>query len=151
MGKLFERKVQAGRVCYVAHGNEAGKLVTIVDIVDQNRALIDGPTTGVKRQLLPLKCLHLTQFVLPLPHGSRSKVLRKVWEKEEIDKKWSETSWAKKLQRKTLRANMTDYDRFSLMVAKQKRAHIVNTAFGKLRKANPRPAQRKPNKKLHRV
>jgi len=33
----FQRFVQSGRVAYVSDGPYQGKLVTIVDIIDQNR------------------------------------------------------------------------------------------------------------------
>jgi len=36
----FQRFVQSGRVAYVSDGPYKGKLVTIVDIIDQNRVRI---------------------------------------------------------------------------------------------------------------
>ena len=35
--QVFERYVQVGRVVYVAHGPDKGKLAVIVDVIDQNR------------------------------------------------------------------------------------------------------------------
>ena len=34
---MFERYVEIGRVALVNYGKDYGKLVTIVDVVDQNR------------------------------------------------------------------------------------------------------------------
>lgn len=95
---MFKRFVEIGRVAYVSFGPHAGKLVAIVDVIDQNRvslkdtthisvvglfvgmsvdhvvvsflsqALIDGPCTGVKRQSMPFKCMQLTDFVIKVPH-----------------------------------------------------------------------------------
>lgn len=65
------------------------------------------------------KYLHLTKFHIKIPHGAREKTVKKAWAKSEIDKKWSETTWAKKLAAKKLRSNMGDFDRFRLMKAKQ--------------------------------
>lgn len=35
--QVFKRFVEIGRVAYVAFGPHEGKLVTIVDVIDQNR------------------------------------------------------------------------------------------------------------------
>ena len=43
--------MEIGRVAYVNAGPEAGKIVAIVNVIDQNRVLIDGPTSGVRRQV----------------------------------------------------------------------------------------------------
>jgi large subunit ribosomal protein L14e len=61
------------------------------------QALVDGPSTGVRRQSMSFKQLHLTQFVLEFPHSARTGVVKKAWEKAEIEKKWPETTWAKKI------------------------------------------------------
>ena len=37
-----------------------GKIAAIVDVIDQNRVLIDGPCSEVPRQEYPIKNLHLT-------------------------------------------------------------------------------------------
>jgi large subunit ribosomal protein L14e len=47
----FKKFVEIGRVAYVNSGPEAGKIAAIVNVIDQNRVLIDGPTSGVRRQV----------------------------------------------------------------------------------------------------
>uniref|UniRef100_A0A672Z4Y2 Large ribosomal subunit protein eL14 n=1 Tax=Sphaeramia orbicularis TaxID=375764 RepID=A0A672Z4Y2_9TELE len=79
-------------------GPHAGKLVAIVDVIDQNRALVDGPCTGVKRQSMPFKCMQLTDYVIKVPHSARQKFVRKAWEKAEVNQKWEQSSWAKKIE-----------------------------------------------------
>ncbi len=66
------------------------------------QALVDGPTTGVKRQSMNLKYLHLTKFHVKIPHGAREKTVRNAWIKAEIDKKWGESTWTKKIAAKKL-------------------------------------------------
>merc|ERR1712137_430425 len=120
----------------VALGPEEGKLVAIVDVVDQNRALVDGPCSGVKRQQMNFKQLHLTKFVIPnIFHGARTGTLTKAWEKEQINQKWAETTWAKKIEQRNKRAVLTDFDRFKLMKAKQSRNRLVTIQMGRMRKA----------------
>ncbi|KAM3721727.1 60S ribosomal protein [Dirofilaria immitis] len=43
---VYKRMVEIGRVIFVAKGDDDGKLAAIVDVVDGNRALIDGPSTA---------------------------------------------------------------------------------------------------------
>ncbi|KAI3989105.1 hypothetical protein MKX01_033141 [Papaver californicum] len=38
---IFKRYVEIGRVALVNYGENYGKLVVIVDVIDQNRALVD--------------------------------------------------------------------------------------------------------------
>merc|ERR1712013_289090 len=96
----------------------------IVDIVDQKRVVVDGPenVTGVRRHMLPIKRLSLTDFQVKMPRGAREKTLKKALDDGEVMKKWSETAWAKKLKARVSRAAMSDFDRFKLMVARRKRA-----------------------------
>merc|ERR1712183_959171 len=54
--------MQVGRVVYVNYGPCQGRLAVVVDIVDENRILVDGPTTGVDRQVIPAKRIELTKF-----------------------------------------------------------------------------------------
>ena len=59
----------------VTYGPEAGKLCTIVDVLDQNRVLVDGPEpiTGVKRQTINLKRIKLTDITVPAKLNSSQK------------------------------------------------------------------------------
>ncbi|GFS20011.1 60S ribosomal protein L14-like [Elysia marginata] len=144
----YERFVEIGRVAYVAHGDDKGKLIAIVDVIDHNRALVDGPCSGVNRKDMNFKALHLTQFKIKIGPSARTGTVRKAWEKAEIDQKWSETTWAKKLANVEKRANLTDFDRFKLMKAKQSRNRLINIEFGKLRKAaRKQPAKPKRMRK----
>jgi ribosomal protein L14E/L6E/L27E len=47
----FKKFVEIGRVAYINAGPEAGKIAAIVNVIDQNRVLVDGPTSGVRRQV----------------------------------------------------------------------------------------------------
>merc|ERR1711915_658188 len=126
---VFTRFVEIGRVAYVSFGPHAGKLVAIVDVIDQNRALVDGPCTGVKRQ-----CMQLTDYVIKVPHSARQKFVRRAWEKAQINEKWSETSWAKKIEARQKRAKMSDFDRYKVMKAKRMRNKIIKHEVKKLQK-----------------
>ena len=81
----------------VHFGPFAGKTAAIVDVIDQNRALIDGPVTGVARQAIQFKRLRLTQFRIRIPNGTSSAVVAKAWKKDDITTKWTQTQQAKRL------------------------------------------------------
>ena len=61
-----------GRVALVQRGPLADTLVVIVDIVDQNRALVDWSVDGgeyFERQMVGLKMLNLTDMTLDIGTG----------------------------------------------------------------------------------
>ncbi|KAJ2584618.1 hypothetical protein GGH95_000264, partial [Coemansia sp. RSA 1836] len=131
----FKRLVEVGRVVLITHGEDAGKIATIVDIVDHNRAIVDGPTTDVKRQIITYKNVVLTDIVVKcLPRTIGTKALAKFLEKEQVVETWQKTAWAQKLEARKRRANMSDFDRFKLMRLKKQQRDIVNRQSAVLRK-----------------
>ncbi|KAJ3234748.1 60S ribosomal protein L14 [Chytriomyces hyalinus] len=132
---VFNRFVEVGRVVLVNYGPDAGKLAVIVDIVDHARALVDGPTTGVARQVLSFKRLSLTDIVVKVPRTAGTVSVKKALEKQDLAGLWAKTAWAKKLAVRTARQNLSDFDRFKLMVARKQKRAIVGKQFAQLRKA----------------
>lgn len=132
----FTRFVEIGRVCLINYGPETGKLCTIIDVVDKNKALVDGPfdITGVHRQMIPFKRLALTDLKVKILRNARQKTLKAAFAEADVLEKWAATSWAKKRAAKVKRASLTDLDRFKLMVARKQKARAVNKAFSKLKK-----------------
>ncbi|XP_024887346.1 60S ribosomal protein L14 [Temnothorax curvispinosus] len=130
----FERFVQSGRVAYVSDGSHQGKLVTIVDIIDQNRVLVDGPSSGVPRCEMRLNELHLTKFRLRFPFSGSTRVVRKAWNTAKINELWKQTMWARKVEAKKKRAELSDFDRFKLRKARQIRNKLRTDAFHRLKK-----------------
>merc|ERR1719152_1127786 len=130
---MFDRFVQPGRVALITYGPCAGKMCTIVDIVDQKRVVVDGPesVTGVRRHMMLIKRLSLTDLRMTLRRGAREKTSKKELDKGEIMKKWSESSWAKKIAAKKSRESMTDFERHQLMIAKIKRSKAVKKVLKK--------------------
>ena len=48
----FKKFVEIGRVAVLnGEGPNKGKIAAIVNVIDQNRVLVDGPTSGVLRQV----------------------------------------------------------------------------------------------------
>merc|ERR1711971_1377931 len=94
----------------------------IIDIVDHNKCLVDGPVeiTGVHRQVLSFKRLILTDFKLNIQINARAKSLKKAWKEDEIESKWQNTNLAKKMAAKMKKDNLSDFQRFQVMENKKK-------------------------------
>jgi large subunit ribosomal protein L14e len=94
---------------------DTGKLAVIVEIIDHNRALIDGPTTGVARQAYPYRRLTLTPLVVKdLPRGAGQKTVKKFLEASNVLAAWEQSAWAQKIQTRQTRAGLSDFDRFKV-------------------------------------
>jgi len=112
----------------ITYGPDAGKLATVVDIVDGKRVLVDGPqkVTGIFRQVVPVKRLQLTDIVVTgLKRNASQKELNAAWESQDILAKWKKTAWAKKLEAKQKRANLTDFDRFKVVSARKQKSKLI--------------------------
>jgi large subunit ribosomal protein L14e len=126
---VFRKYVEIGRVVFVNYGPLAGKLAVIVDILNTSKLLISGPTSGVRRQEISLNRVSLTDFKIDVVRGIKEAQLKSAIESFGLEKKWGESSWARKIHRATRRAQLTDFDRFKVKVLKQKRRVLLNTAL----------------------
>ncbi len=89
-----------GRVVYLNFGPLAGKLAVVVDIVNGSKVVIDGPTLGVRRQVISTKRLTLTKFrLVSYKRSTKQGELRKMIEKFELVKRFSQTGLGKKIQK----------------------------------------------------
>merc|ERR1719456_1879942 len=84
--------------------------------------------------MMPIRRLSLTDFKSSIPRGAREKTLKLAMEKEGVMGKWEATAWAKKLNAKKTRSEMSDFDRFKLMVARKKRSTAVKATLKKTKK-----------------
>ncbi|GAV52059.1 hypothetical protein ZYGR_0AG00500 [Zygosaccharomyces rouxii] len=125
------RLVEVGRIVLVKNGQGAGKLAAIVEIISQRKVLIDGPETGVERQAIPLTQVVLTPLTFNLPRGARSATIAKKWNAAQVSQKWATTSWAKKIAQREKRANLSDFERFQVMVLKKQQRFAEKKALAK--------------------
>ncbi|KAF3796335.1 60S ribosomal protein L14-1 [Nymphaea thermarum] len=130
--KPFKRYVEIGRVAMVNYGKEYGRLVVIVDVVDQNRALVDAP--DMVRGQMNFKRLVLTDIKIDIPRLPKKKSLIAAMEAADVKNKWENSSWGRKLIVQKRRAALTDFDRFKVMLAKIKRAGLIRRELSKLQK-----------------
>ncbi|KAJ3321032.1 60S ribosomal protein L14 [Boothiomyces sp. JEL0866] len=131
----LERFVEVGRVVMITYGPDYGKLAVIVEIIDHGRVLVEGPE--VKRQAISFKRATLTAIKLEkIPRAIGSKALLAAIEKQDLNGLWAKTSWAKKVAKRELRANTTDFDRFKIMIARKKKSVTVGKGFAKVKKTH---------------
>ncbi|VAI47063.1 unnamed protein product [Triticum turgidum subsp. durum] len=114
----FKRFVEIGRVALVNYGKDYGRLVVIVDVVDQNRALVDAP--DMVRCQMNFKRLSLTDIKIDIKRIPKKATLIKAMEEADVKTKWENSSWGKKLVVQKRRASLNDFDRFKVMLAKIK-------------------------------
>lgn len=109
-------------------------MVVIVDILDQNRVLVDGPACNITRKVLNLKRLSLTPIVLEnIERGASVEDVKAAYEKANVNSTFAASGWGKKLAKKEKRANLDDFGRFKVMVARMKKSKAVNVEFEKLK------------------
>ncbi|GAB4855348.1 hypothetical protein Ancab_023969 [Ancistrocladus abbreviatus] len=128
----FKRYVEIGRVALVNYGKDYGKLVVIVDVIDQNRALVDSP--DMVRSQMNFKRLSLTDIKIDITRVPKKKNLIAAMEAADVNNKWESSSWGRKLIVQKKRDSLNDFDRFKIMLAKIKRAGLVRQELAKLEK-----------------
>ncbi|KAG6481635.1 60S ribosomal protein L14-1-like [Zingiber officinale] len=131
----FKRYVEIGRVALVNYGKEYGRLVVIVDVIDQNRALVDAP--DMIRGQINFKRLSLTDIKIDIPRVPKKKTLIEAMETADVKNKWEKSSWGRKLIVQKRRAALNDFDRYKVMVAKIKRGRAIREKLAKLKRENP--------------
>jgi len=128
----FKRFVEVGRVVLLKSGPSAGNIAVITEIIDHNRAIIDGPTTNVARQSYQYKHLTLTPICLTkLPRAASSGVVKKHLEKEAVVEKWNKSAWATKRAATEQRRQLNDFARFKVMLAKKQRRDVIRKTLAK--------------------
>ena len=115
--------MQVGRVARINYGPQEGKLVTIVDVLNDKRVLVDGE--AVSRQLIPVRRLQLTAQVVKIGRGARTGKLRKIIAKENVAKKFSESQLGKSFAKQQRRQNLTDFERYKVLVLRRKLSKLT--------------------------
>ncbi|EPS36917.1 hypothetical protein H072_9497 [Dactylellina haptotyla CBS 200.50] len=97
-------------------------------------ALVDSP--HVERQEVSLSHVSLTpQVINKLPRAARSGVVKKYWTEAGVDDTAASSTWAKKRASREKKRQLTDFERFKVMVLKKQRRFEVRKAVAKATKA----------------
>lgn len=103
-----------------------------------SQALVDGPASdaalAVPRQAVSFSHVLLSDLVVAnLPRGARTPIVKKFWEKSEIDSKWKASNWAKTKAQQAKRSALTDFDRFKVLRLKKQRRFEERKAVAKVK------------------
>lgn len=93
---------------------------------------MDGPSTGVPRQVMAYRDMTLTRFVIKVPRAAGSTAVKKAFEASGVAEKWAESKWAKTIKAREARKNTTDFERFTVQVLKKQRRNILGAAAKKV-------------------
>ncbi|ANZ76898.1 BA75_03340T0 [Komagataella pastoris] len=122
--ELNWRLVEVGRVVLINN-----KLAAIVDIIDQKRVLIDGPSTDVERQVARLQNIELTFLVLDsISRGDSSDAVKEAWDASDISSQWASSDWAKDIAQKQRRSELNDFERFQVQLLQKQRSLAIGSA-----------------------
>merc|ERR1712166_1109942 len=116
---VYRNYIQAGRVCWVNYGEDYGKCVVIVDVRDMNTVLVDAP--DFPRCQYPIKRLTLTKQVVPMLRGARTKTVTKAFKENKVQATFDASPAALKFKKQATRANLTDFERFTVTPEKEKK------------------------------
>merc|ERR1711974_167409 len=133
--KKMVRYVETGRVAYIRYGPHYGKLCVITDILDQNRAIVDGPGLGVGRHQLNFKWMALTEIKMDISRGLRHAALARAIKKQKVLETFQNSAWGKLVQHQKARANLNDFGRFKVTCAKKQRNSAAKKELSALKKA----------------
>ncbi len=137
---VFKRFVEVGRVIIINYGPLVGKLAVIVDILTTTKVIVQGLKGGVKRQELSLRRVTLTDDKINIKRGAKRDEVFKAIEEYKLEEKYKKSNYAKKVELRQKRANLTDFDRFKVMRLRQKRAVIRHLATKGIKNAGGKKA-----------
>ena len=144
---VFKRFVEVGRVIIINYGPLAGKLAVIVDILTTTKVIVQGLKGGVRRQELSLRRVTLTDEKINIKRGAKREEVFKAIDEYKLEDKFKKSHYAKKLEIREKRANLTDFDRFKVMRLRQKRAVLRHVATKGLKKGSKKGGKGEKAKK----
>ncbi|GAM18673.1 hypothetical protein SAMD00019534_018480 [Acytostelium subglobosum LB1] len=127
--------VEIGRVVFINFGAFRNKTAIILDVLDQNRVLVHGPSTGVPRHVINLKWISLSKLKLNILRGARTGTLNKAIKAADLDNKISGLRLVKAVAAAEKKTSATDFERFKARIAKKVVNHKVALEVRKMVKA----------------
>mmetsp|Transcript_25455 Transcript_25455/g.55684 ORF Transcript_25455/g.55684 Transcript_25455/m.55684 type:complete len:132 (+) Transcript_25455:82-477(+) len=128
---VYTKFVEIGRVAVVNYGPKEGSIGAIINVIDNNTVLMEGP--AFKRQVVNLKRVSLTDIVLDISLQATTKNINKAWKASDVDSKYAESAEGKTAAIRAKRASMNDFERFKVRIAKKQRAKAFKAELKKLR------------------
>ena len=94
---------------------------------------MDGPCSAVRRQVVNLKNVHITNMRIRIPHTASTAMVRDQWQLRHISETWESSRWCRNLRAKQRTENLSDFERFKLWKLRKARTAIIRGAYSKLK------------------
>ena len=121
-GKSNERYVEIGRMVLISFGPSQGKFGIIIDILDKNRYLIDGP---LGRQIINSKRLKISKIKIKIGRSINSRKINEILRSQGLIKQWEMSKWMQKKKKIEKIEKMNDFEKFKYMLGKKMNRHIT--------------------------
>ena len=115
-GKSNERYVEIGRMVLISFGPSQGKFGIIIDILDKNRYLIDGP---LGRQIINSKRLKISKIKIKIGRSINSRKINEILRSQGLIKQWEMSKWMQKKRKIEKIEKMNDFEKFKYMLGKK--------------------------------
>ncbi|EAL68160.1 hypothetical protein ACTFIW_003232 [Dictyostelium discoideum] len=139
----FSLFVEIGRVVVINYGEYINKTAVIIDVLDQNRALVAGPHSGVERHIINFKWINLTPLKVNIQRGARINTLIAAIKAADLETKIAALSAVKKINARATKSNQTDFERFKANLIRRKLNKKVSGEVKKLVNIANRAAHKK--------
>ena len=73
----------------------------------------------------PLRRLNLTKLTINIKRGARTSTILKASKEAGLAAKWKATPFAQKIAKQAVRKNLSDFERFSVMVNRKRRSYTL--------------------------
>mmetsp|Transcript_21583 Transcript_21583/g.54463 ORF Transcript_21583/g.54463 Transcript_21583/m.54463 type:complete len:131 (-) Transcript_21583:1359-1751(-) len=116
--------IEIGRIVFITFGPSYGKIGLIVDILDKNRCMIDGPPG---RQIINIKRIKPTKIKLKIGRSLNSKSVHFILKTQNIIAQWGKSLWFKKKAKMQKKTFFSDYQKFKFMLGKKASHRVLKT------------------------
>ena len=94
----------------------------IIDILDKNRYLIDGP---LGRQIINSKRLKISKIKIKIGRSINSRKINEILRSQGLIKQWEMSKWMQKKKKIEKIEKMNDFEKFKYMLGKKMNRHIT--------------------------
>lgn len=126
--------VQIGRVVYINYGSESQKLAVVRDFINTKKIIIDTPNGEVKRQVISIKRVEPTRYLLK-GFSKDSDIASFKDQFGKASELFFKSGRGKAIKKQQLRKNLSDFDRFKVMVLRRRLSKAIRTQLN-LKKSN---------------
>ena len=84
---------------------------------------------GVKRDVISLRRVAITDMKVDVERKCDEAALAAAGKSADVEGSWAKSAWGKKIARQNARANLTDFERFKVALARTKRSALIKKAL----------------------